>query len=166
MIKPVDPIAYYYPHFNERLIERYGFDISLDEYLELNNQELDLLYILTPNKRVGKINFKGRDILVVKCLASKCLNTCLINDGLLPVPRTYKKRGITQQQFKIDLEIALEKIDVLVDIFRRVDKRDFFVNKPLGYPDWMYSAAYHKIEGNENHLKHFLLRVVRNLYRK
>jgi hypothetical protein len=128
---PIDNISYYYPHFRDRLMERYGLEISLDEYLELNNQPVELLYVLTPNKRLGKVNFNGNDIVVIKCNAGKVLNTCLEAEGQMPVPRRYKKRGITPQQFQKDLEIAFEKIDMLTDIYKQTQKRDFFVNKPL-----------------------------------
>jgi hypothetical protein len=155
-------IEYYFPHFSGRLLERYGIDITIDEYKRLCEEPIELLYVLTPNKRFGRLKIKGVDVLVVRCNASKLLNTALTINGTLPVPRRYRKSGISPEQFSDDLRDALSKIDHLRQCFNEMDKRDFFVNKPCDYPNWMYGAAYSK-EREFNH--HFLVRVVRNLYR-
>ena len=156
-------IEYYYPHFNKRLKERYGLFVTIEEYIELCKKEIELMYILSPNKRFGVLKIKDVDVWVIRCNAGKQLNTALSQKGALPLPLRYRKVGVTTERFNTDLKLAIERIEYLKDCFFALnDKRKFFVEKPGGFPDWMYRAAYSMALEFKTHV---MLRVVRNLYR-
>lgn len=157
-------IEYYYPHFNERLKARYGFEITIEQYSELCKKDIELIYVLSPNKRFGVLRITDVDVWVIRCNAGKQLNTALSHTGTMPLPSRFRKMGISTKQFNEDLKIALDKISYLKDSFIEMgrNQRDFFVNKPGGYPGWMYGAAY-SLSADFRH--HFMVRVVRNLYR-
>jgi len=156
-------IEYYYPHFNGRLKERYGFSITIDEYVELCKKDIELIYVLSPNKRFGVLKINDVDVWVIRCNAAKQLNTALHQKGTMPLPSRYRKMGISTERFNADLKFALETIEYLKDCFFTLnDKRKFFVEKPGGFPDWMYGAAY-SMSAEFRH--HFMVRVVKNLYR-
>lgn len=154
---------HYFHHFADRLERRYDLGITMDEYLELCKQELNLLYVLTPNKRVGYVTFKGKTILVVRCNASRLLNTCLMEGQPLMTPNKYKNRGISQEQFNGDLDAALSKIEIMAGWLRDNPdkKRAFFTEDIFNSPNWMYGAAYRKA-GERDY--HWLATVIKNLY--
>lgn len=143
MVKYSLSVDYYFPHFQQRLKERYNLDITLDEYHELNAQELKIMYKLSANNKLGTLEFKGIEIIVIKYRQPTLLKTALTSKQLMPAPLEAKKRGITRHMFHEDLEILSKEVEKVKQIFIEMnDKRAYFVNKPGGYPDWMYSMAY------------------------
>lgn len=62
----INEFASAYYHFNDRLNERYGVSISIEEYKELCKTPVHKIEQPTQNKKVGFLNIKGVDVLVVK----------------------------------------------------------------------------------------------------
>lgn len=159
---------YYYRHFFIRLKQRYGLVIYPTEYEKLCMQSLELLYKLSPNKRVGYLTFKGKKILVIRCNASKLLNTCLpVNSGW-PVPHRYKRikgGGVTFEQFNKDIEIALMKIESIIEYLKwnNGSTEKLYKERPLPFPNWTYGAAVEKYKGITNQ---WMVKIVKNLYNK
>lgn len=153
---------HYYEHFNLRLLQRYGMNVSKDEYMFLCSCKIHLLYVLTPNKRFGVIRFKGKNILVVKDNASGLLNTALPDDSLSPRPSYIRKMGISTEQFNDDLNEAIYKITELSDLYKRIkDDRYWFMQMPQIHKYWMLSAAK-KLAAHHPH--ETLILIVKNLY--
>jgi len=68
-----------YSHFNERLIERYGISITIDEYNLLCNEKLEMSKRIKTNTTVGRLKIKNKEVWVVRRLdrCPKRLATCL-----------------------------------------------------------------------------------------
>jgi hypothetical protein len=158
---------YYFSHFATRLKQRYGLIIYASEYEKLCGQSLELLYKLSPNKRVGYVLFKGKKILVIRCNASKLLNTCLLEKANWPVPQRYKKirGGVTCDQFNQDIKIALMKIESIIEYLKwnNNSTEKLYKERPLPFPDWIYRAA---IEKHKNITNKWMVKIVKNLYNK
>lgn len=54
-----------YSHFNQRLNERYGIDVTFDEYIELSKKYIKTLR-KQKHKRIGIMEIKGIPVVVVK----------------------------------------------------------------------------------------------------
>ncbi len=155
--------GHYYEHFNLRLLQRYGMNVSKDEYLFLCTCKIHLLYVLTPNKRFGVIRFRGKNIFVVKDNASGLLNTAMPDDeNCFPRPTFVRKLGISTEQFNEDLNEAIYKITELADLYKKIkDDRYWFMQMPQIHKYWMLSAAK-KIAVQHPHDP--LILIVKNLY--
>lgn len=153
---------HYFHHFTDRLKRRYQIEITFDEYLDLCNQPIELLYVITPNKRVGYLEIKGKCVMVIRCNASKLLNTCLTEGQPLMTPNRYKNKGVSQERFNNDLQSALAKLETMAQWLRsNPDKRrEFFTDNIFNAPNWMYGAAYRK----ECERQHWFSTVIKNLY--
>lgn len=139
-------------HFIERLQERYGIDITQEEYYELCEQPLQQIYSLTFAKRYGTIDIKGQQIPVIRDKKHQTLNTCVPSDGTLPMPVKYKKAGKQYEDFENDVQVMNERIDHLVDWLKNnyrlpEDQKRFFVEKPLDYRQYEYAAAWNRFNG-------------------
>lgn len=133
---------YFFNHFKMRLIERYDIDITKEEYIELCKKDIDILYRLSSNKRIGFLKIKEKKVMVIRCNKEKVLNTALLEGGELPIPAAYKREGITREKFNSDLKKALEKIETLKEeMATSKNKKIFFVEKIKHYPLWMIGAA-------------------------
>lgn len=154
---------HYYQHFSDRLKRRYNLEISFDEYIDLCQKDIDLLYVLTPNKRVGYIEIKGKRVMIIRCNASRLLNTCLREGQPLMTPNKYKNRGISQDQFNDDLNFALFKIEIMTEWLRENPnkEREFFTGNIFNCANWMYGAAYKKARDRDHH---WFATVIKNLY--
>lgn len=144
--KYVHDIDYYYQHFAIRLGQRYRMLISKEEYTSLCLQNVDQLYIISSNKRLGYVTFKETRVLVIKCNASRCLNTCLDPGQLWPVPNRYKNKGIDTVQFNTDLRQAFGKINMVMRYLAENsgDIKKMYLERPGDYPEWVYGAAANK----------------------
>lgn len=158
-------MLHYFHHFTDRLKSRYGIEISFDEYIDLCKQDIDLLYVLTPNKRVGYIEIKGKNVMVVRCNAARLLNTCLRKGQPLMTPNRYKNQGISMDQFNNDLNFALLKIEIMAEWISENPGRDkeFFTGNIFNAPSWMYGAAKKKAQNRDHH---WFATVIKNLYNK
>ena len=58
-------IAGSYHHFNERLQQRYGIEITIEEYIKLCRTHIDRVKN-QPNKIIGVMKIKGVNVLVVR----------------------------------------------------------------------------------------------------
>lgn len=56
----------YYAHFRDRLIERYGLDISYKEWLALKHEEIPSVIRMSGGMLVGFMEIKGIEVLVCK----------------------------------------------------------------------------------------------------
>jgi hypothetical protein len=54
-----------YHHFNERLSQRYGIDITIDEYIILGKTQMQAVH-KEKHKIIGVMKIKGVDVLVVR----------------------------------------------------------------------------------------------------
>lgn len=154
---------HYYEHFNLRLLQRYGMNVSKDEYRFLCTCKINLIYVLTPNKRFGVIRFRGQNIFVVKDKASGLLNTALPDDSFFPRPAYVRKLGVSKEQFNEDLNEAIYQITELADLYKRIkDDRYWFMQMPKIKKFWMLSAA-RRIAVQHPH-DHLIL-IVKNLYK-
>lgn len=139
----IGDIDFYCTHFRQRLKERYNIEISESEYFELSKKLIDVMYKLNSNKSFGVLNIKGQDVLVIRNNDMKALQTVYIKDDMrLPVPMGYRTKGITPQQFNIDLKKKLDELKELSKLLLTMDTKTFFMSKPGGHPTWMYSVAY------------------------
>jgi hypothetical protein len=62
-------------HFRERLIERYGLDISFEEYKDLCKAEIERFKPVNGGKTTGIVSFKGNNIIVAKRAGKKSFLT-------------------------------------------------------------------------------------------
>lgn len=58
-------IAGSYHYFNERLQQRYGIDVTIDEYMQLCRAHIDKIRN-QPHKIIGVMKIKGVNVLVVR----------------------------------------------------------------------------------------------------
>lgn len=62
----LEPVVSSYYHFNQRLVERYGMSVTIDEYRELCTKQIKTLVNKTGNKSIGIIEIQGVHVLVAK----------------------------------------------------------------------------------------------------
>jgi hypothetical protein len=142
-------VDYYYNHFNLRLKERYNLSLTLEEYLEYCNKEIDFIYDISCNKRFGSLKIKGVDTWVIRDNGARLLNTViLIDEQRLPLPIDLRLKGLDGIEFNSLIQNKLKIIDELVSLLTNgMSRRDLFVNRPFNYPKWIYVAAEKKERG-------------------
>lgn len=153
----------YYIHFSLRLLERYNLSIRRNEYRRLCNKKIELLYCISKNKRFGIITIKGNRIPVVSDKSTGLLNTCLFGKSVWPVPLYYKKRGVDIVRFNYDLDVAIQRINIVCRYLTSIDgdTKTLFVLKPFKYPNFIYGAAVKKYKGQ---FVNYMPTLVKNLY--
>lgn len=162
-VRYIHDIDYYYQHFAIRLGQRYKMLISLEEYIDLCKQDLDQLYMISHNKRLGYVTLNDKRILVIYCNAAKCINTCLAPGHMFPVPNRFKNKGVDLVMFNADLRLAFEKINICITFLRdnNGDIRRMYLEKPGNYPVWIYGAAANKFLCKNNG---WMAHLVKKLY--
>jgi hypothetical protein len=155
-------------HFDKRLKSRYGFKITYSEYLKLCDTPILLLYKVSRHRRFGILNIRGKEVWVIKSNLTKKLVTCLSRKSYLPVPRTYRKNGITDNQFQDDIRSAIITCQTIKNyvIESKMTCEQMFLERPFNMPSWVYSVVYSLITGRKNsHIVNNAVNIlVMNLY--
>ena len=161
-------IIHTFCHFDKRLKERYGFKLTYSEYLKLCDTPILLLYKVSRNRRFGILNIRGKEVWVIKSNLTKKLITCLKRKSYLPVPRTYRKRGITDHQFQNDMSNAIVTCQIVKNYFiaSNMTYEQMFLERPFDMPHWIYSVVYHLVKHRKNsHIVNNAVNIlVMNLY--
>ncbi len=73
-------IVWSYSHFKDRLLERYGLDITYNQYLQICKGPFIMIARKSKNLKYGIIEFNGKIIFVVKERDRRII-TCLQKTG-------------------------------------------------------------------------------------
>lgn len=81
-MKTIKDYNYSFKHVQERLLERYNINITKSEYRRtLHNKLIDENCIKDEGEQlIYKINFRGKEILVVFCKKRGYITTVLLNN--------------------------------------------------------------------------------------
>lgn len=173
-----------YEHFNQRLKERHGLEISFDEYkyfsnLWDHNSNVEIVYRLGTYISLYLITIKGKKIPVIKknkraktklfpLGKEACLITALdSNMESWPIPYNLKKFNINRIIFWKEVNITLDSAKILASKFSTVDKKVYFNDKPFGdYDKYIYNLGYALYKEHDIKLNHLTNYVYNKFMRK
>lgn len=140
-------VDYHFPHFRDRLKERYNLDISLEEYLALNEEPVLPIYYISCQNKIGTVSFKGVELVVIKYMNPKVLKTVLLKDREYPMPKIIKEAGFTKEQFHAGLKAVIKEIEDVKEIFLTKTAKEIYMTRPGDYPIWLYGNAHFLAKG-------------------
>jgi hypothetical protein len=135
---------YYYPHFKQRLKERYNLDITYNQYEDLCKQNPIIVYELSFHNRYAIVTFNNVKLHVIR-YNPNILKTVVIDDNTKrPIPRKLLLQGMSKEEFNERLNNCLSVINNLKDHFLSLkkDTKVFFMTRNTNYPFLYYTLAF------------------------
>jgi len=134
---------YYYPHFKQRLKERYNMDIIYDEYVDLCHQNPFIIYELSHNNRYATVLFNSVKLYTIRYNPNILKTVIIDNEISRPIPRQLRLWGMSKEEFNNRLNNNLMIIHGLKDhlISLNYDYKKFFTTKNTSYPFVFYGLA-------------------------
>ena len=127
-------------HFKLRLAERYGIEITDEEYesiLPNGRNHVKIFWKLGGNTTFGEIKIKNQSVWVVYSkkndLHGPVYLTALSKDGYLPVPKYLMKLDYPLNRFEQEMNELIKEIHHASQSFLSIGPKDFFMKHSMHF---------------------------------